>query len=1239
MKSFKPVIKHVILLLLVLTLLFFATGGAAFSAGENSSDSGGAKGRFIQGEVLAPADSMEQAQTIAAAYGLTLKSYAYSVAVLAASDPEETVAASHAMAVAAAVDQQARVNMPELSLNMIHELYETAAGHPAKYEYYPSGSETAEEIYLAEISGEEQWHHEFLDSELAWERTKGAGVVIAVLDTGIDINHPKFAGRILENSYNSYTDQIGLAYVMDDHSHGTHVSGIAAASMEGDESVCGIAPQASILAIKINTPNTGSIPSDSWVRGLNYAVENGANIVNMSFGYQYKFGASELEQNAIADAVTQGVVVVCAAGNASNNHAGYPAAYPETIAVSAVTPGGILASFSNYGPEIDIASPGLGIYSTVIGNGYDYKTGTSMASPIVVGVAALIKSLNFAYSSEEIREVLRYTARKVTLEEKSMYYGYGLLNAYTATLWQGDFCSVTYDFNDGLRAPVTTSTAIGATLFFPAYPEREGYVFSGWFSDAGCGSLFDFSTVINEDITLYAGWGIAEPGMFGVEFPDPALCREALNLANRYGANKTPMSILTGYDLELIAECLSLDIGGKYVKTLQGIGYFSALQYLDCRNNMLEELDVSQNTALTELNCSGNRLVELDFYNNRALLKIECSNNLLADINFPQNANLKYLYCNQNKFTELDISGLDSIIWLFCKDNLLTRMDATGRKYMSILDCSNNRLTEIALPDNGLYLYRLNCDINQLTELDLSKNNLISLTLQQNRLKELDLSKQSRLTYVWCNKNRLSKLDISNNPLLYYVGCTNNFLTGVDITKNINLKYFNCQNNYMSTRDDVIGWELIPNLVFNNSQNFGFFPQRKGHIPISPDIEITDKFIDANFLAAVREITGVAEGPIFNYDVYTIETLNVSSKNIADLAGIEYFENISTLSCQNNLLTELDLSKNIELQTLNCSNNLLTVLDISNCTLLRQIVCGYNHLTKLNVTNCSVLNSLNCTYNDMTSPTDVSGWEQTLLRLDISFKFYPQNGQTNAAVPVITKQPESITIGVNETATLSVEAEVSQGELTYQWFSSNGLLVPVPIPGATSSVYDPPTTKVGMLMYACQITNTDSEATGVKTAMIQSSRAMVTVTASINITLPGVILYQPSPRSATVALYDSAGIEKITSADTKEDGSYELKAPAGIYTLKVTKPGYLSYTKYNYDFGGSPEIDPIDISQLAGDVNGDGVVNSIDLTYLLSEFGRTPLLYENADINGNGVVNSEDLTYLLAGFNKRNIEL
>ncbi|MCL1816991.1 MAG: carboxypeptidase regulatory-like domain-containing protein, partial [Clostridiales bacterium] len=143
------------------------------------------------------------------------------------------------------------------------------------------------------------------------------------------------------------------------------------------------------------------------------------------------------------------------------------------------------------------------------------------------------------------------------------------------------------------------------------------------------------------------------------------------------------------------------------------------------------------------------------------------------------------------------------------------------------------------------------------------------------------------------------------------------------------------------------------------------------------------------------------------------------------------------------------------------------------------------------------------------------------------------------------------------------------------------------------------------------------------------------------ITVSGMILYQPSATSATITLFDNQDTF-ITSAKTDKTGAYTLIIPAmpqgASYKLVVKKPGYLSYTIKNNVFSPGQQLDTINISQLAGDINGDGVVNAEDLTILLSQFNKSPHEINNADIDGNGIVNAVDLTYLLAAFNKQDVE-
>jgi hypothetical protein len=136
----------------------------------------------------------------------------------------------------------------------------------------------------------------------------------------------------------------------------------------------------------------------------------------------------------------------------------------------------------------------------------------------------------------------------------------------------------------------------------------------------------------------------------------------------------------------------------------------------------------------------------------------------------------------------------------------------------------------------------------------------------------------------------------------------------------------------------------------------------------------------------------------------------------------------------------------------------------------------------------------------------------------------------------------------------------------------------------------------------------------------------------------GSVLYQDSYIKAMVTLTDSVGNSKYIP--TEYDGTYSFITPTGSgYTLTVTKAGYLSYTLTNLTLTKGQALPTIDITQLAGDVNGDGVVNAVDLTYMLSEFNRGPLNHIDTDINGDDTVNATDLTYLLAGFNKKDVLL
>ena len=486
---------------------------------------------FVLGEVLAPADSMEHAQEIASAYKLELKSYAYGIAVLTALNPEQTVYQSQ-MAIRS-------VGIPELSLNLRYTIYNDLDTTTA--DMYINGRvgkiTTESHVPGADpsfvLNSSAQWHHAIMETESAHQVTMGEGVVIAVIDTGIDISHSDFAGRISQKSYNSYTDHVGFEYVQDDEGHGTHVIGIAAGAINNTTNVYGVAPSAEILAIKANTPSDPrSFNTATVLRGINYAAENGADIINMSLGRSYNYGADTLERSTIAKAVANGVTIIAAAGNDSNSHAGYPAAYPEVIAVSAIKQDGAFdSSYSDFGPEIDVAAPGTSIYAANNGGGYVEKTGTSMAAPNAAGVAALIKASNLACNQKQIRSVLEETATGIAYNE---YCGYGVVNAYAAALaifGDDELLSVTFEFNDGVRSPIIRYYLPGGKQMEPAWawPTRDGYAFTGWYTSTIGGEKAAFPLEVIKDLTLYAQW--EEQAYAPTANPDPGAVLRGTQIA------------------------------------------------------------------------------------------------------------------------------------------------------------------------------------------------------------------------------------------------------------------------------------------------------------------------------------------------------------------------------------------------------------------------------------------------------------------------------------------------------------------------------------------------------------------------------------------------------------------------------------------------------------------------------------------------------------------------------------
>ncbi|WP_369903086.1 S8 family peptidase [Bacillus manliponensis] len=255
----------------------------------------------------------------------------------------------------------------------------------------------------------------------AWDSERSApGVKIAIIDTGVQSSHPDLAAKVTHG--HDYVDNDNRSD--DGNGHGTHCAGIAGAITNNNVGIAGVAPQASIYAVRVLN-NQGSGTLAAVAQGIREGADSGAKVISLSLGATT--GGTSLQQ-AVQYAWNKGAVIVAAAGNSGNTRANYPAYYNEVIAVASTDSADRKSSFSNYGSWVDVAAPGSSIYSTYTGNSYRSLSGTSMAAPHVAGLAALLA--NQGYNNVQIRQIIETTSDKIS--GTGSYWTHGRVNASKA---------------------------------------------------------------------------------------------------------------------------------------------------------------------------------------------------------------------------------------------------------------------------------------------------------------------------------------------------------------------------------------------------------------------------------------------------------------------------------------------------------------------------------------------------------------------------------------------------------------------------------------------------------------------------------------------------------------------------------------------------------------------------------------------------------------------------------------
>lgn len=271
------------------------------------------------------------------------------------------------------------------------------------------------------------WYLDMIHAPYVWEKGEfGDEVTIAVLDSGVKANHEDFDNTFFTNGYNAIS---GTQNVRDNSGHGTAITGIIAASQNNNKGLTGVMPQATIMPVKVmeydlqNDETAGS--ADSMIRGMNYAVDHGAEVINISAGSDENIKSLKA---ACQNAADKGVIIVASAGNDGSSIAEYPASYDTVIGVGSVEKDGAHSDFSNYNQSVAVTAPGRGIRTPWRDGGYVSYTGTSFSAPQVAAMAAMIKRLDPSINNKSFMSILSATCVDKGAKGYDPYYGYGIMD-------------------------------------------------------------------------------------------------------------------------------------------------------------------------------------------------------------------------------------------------------------------------------------------------------------------------------------------------------------------------------------------------------------------------------------------------------------------------------------------------------------------------------------------------------------------------------------------------------------------------------------------------------------------------------------------------------------------------------------------------------------------------------------------------------------------------------------------
>lgn len=391
-----------------------------------------------------------------------------------------------------------------------------------------------------------QWWLDNTHVRTAWDTSRSEGAVtVAVIDTGARLTHSDLVGNLATDSegtilawdtrvlnadgtYGNYLESSPRANNGDDDGHGTHVAGLVSAVADNGVLGAGSSYNARILPVAFSIKEDGKTKATTadMVNAYNYILSLpdylNIRVINVSMG-GYSTAPDKALHSIIKKATARGILTVAAAGNGNTANTIYPSDFDEVLSVVSVDSNNTRASSSDYNEHKDVAAPGVSIYSTGYSSdtAFVQKNGTSMASPIVAGIASLLFTANPNLSSEQVRELLCSTALDLGAAGRDNYYGWGLVVADDAVLAASAETPIAYSIFLDAQGGTVSSAHLENIAFYSLVntlpePVRKGYTFLGWFSEPdGKGERAVEPIRILGDLTYYAHWELASKRLFG----------------------------------------------------------------------------------------------------------------------------------------------------------------------------------------------------------------------------------------------------------------------------------------------------------------------------------------------------------------------------------------------------------------------------------------------------------------------------------------------------------------------------------------------------------------------------------------------------------------------------------------------------------------------------------------------------------------------------------------------------